>query len=100
MIDFVENTIDPNTGTLKMRGVFANEDEALTPGLHARIKLPMGKPYQALAIPERAIATNQGRKIAYVVDAKNAVHERPITLGPLEGEHASDHRWTSGRAIA
>lgn len=86
VIDFVDNTIDPNTGTLKIRGVFPNENEALSPGLHARIKLPMGKPYQAIAIPERAIATNQGRKIAYVVDDKNVVHERVLTLGPLEGE--------------
>jgi RND family efflux transporter MFP subunit len=86
VIDFVDNTIDPNTGTLKIRGVFPNENEALSPGLHARIKLPMGKPYPAIAIPERAIATNQGRKIAYVVDAENVVHERVLTLGPLQGE--------------
>ena len=76
----------PSTGTLKIRGVFQNENEALSPGLHARIKLPMGKPYTALAIPERAIATNQGRKIVYVVDDQNTVHERVLTLGPLEGE--------------
>ncbi len=86
VIDFVDNAVDPNTGTLKVRGVFANEDDALSPGLHARIKMPMGKPYQAIAIPERAIGTNQGRKIAYVVDAENRVQERPLTLGPLEGE--------------
>ncbi len=86
VVDFVENHIDPHTGTLKIRGVFPNKDEALAPGLHARIKLPMGEPYRALAIPERAIATNQGRKIAYIVDDENRVRERAITLGPLEGD--------------
>jgi RND family efflux transporter MFP subunit len=86
MIDFVENRIDESTGTLKVRGLFANEDSALAPGLHARIKLPMGQPYTALAIPDRAIATNQGRKIAYIVDKENRVRERAITLGPQQGE--------------
>jgi RND family efflux transporter MFP subunit len=83
-IDFVENRVDPGTGTLKVRGVFPNKDNALSPGLHARIKLPMGKPYKALAVTERAIGTNQGQKFVYVVNDKNEVVERPVTLGPLE----------------
>jgi RND family efflux transporter MFP subunit len=86
LLDFVDPSIDPKTGTLKVRGVFANEDDALSPGMHARIKMPIGKPYQALAIPDRAIGTNQGRKIVYVVDAQKQVRERPVTLGPLQGE--------------
>ncbi len=85
-IDFVENRVDESTGTLKVRGLFPNDDGALSPGLHAHIKLPMGQPYEALAIPERAIATNQGRKIAYIVDKENRVRERAITLGPQQGE--------------
>jgi membrane fusion protein, multidrug efflux system len=83
-IDFVENRVDPATGTLKVRGVFPNPKEALSPGLHARIKLPLGKPYKALAVTERAIGTNQGRKFVYVVNDKNKVVERPVTLGPLQ----------------
>jgi RND family efflux transporter MFP subunit len=86
VLDFVDPSIDPKTGTLKVRGVFPNTDDALSPGMHARVKMPIGKPYQALAIPDRAIGTNQGRKIVYVVDAQNQVRERPVTLGPLEGE--------------
>ena len=83
-IDFVENRVDPATGTLKVRGVFPNPKQALSPGLHARIKLPMGKPYKALAVTERAIGTNQGQKVVYVVNAKNEVVERPVTLGVLQ----------------
>ncbi len=75
-IDFVDNRVDPETGTLKVRGVFPNKDEALSPGLHARIKLPMGKPHQALMVTERAIATNQGANIVYVVNDKNEAVER------------------------
>lgn len=82
-LDFVENRIDPNTGTLKVRGVFPNADEALSPGLHAQIKLSLGKPYKALAVTERAIGTNQGQKFVYVVNDKNVVADRPVKLGPL-----------------
>jgi RND family efflux transporter MFP subunit len=83
-LDFVENRVDPNTGTLKVRAVFPNPQEALSPGLHARIKLPLGKPQKALAITERAIGTNQGRKFVYIVNDKHEVVERPVTLGTLE----------------
>jgi RND family efflux transporter MFP subunit len=83
-IDFVENRVDPSTGTLKVRGVFPNPKEALSPGLHARIKLPLGKPQKALAITERAIGTNQGRKFVYIVNDKHEVVERTVTLGTLQ----------------
>ncbi len=82
-INFIENKIDQKTGTLKLRAVFPNDDEAISPGLHARIKLPLGEPYKALAVPERAIGTRQGNKFLYVIDAKNEVAERPVTLGTL-----------------
>lgn len=83
-LDFVENRVDASTGTLKIRGVFPNPNQALSPGLHARIKLPLGKPYQALAVTERAIGTNQGQKYVYIVDDKNEVVERPVKLGLLQ----------------
>ncbi|MEX0677645.1 MAG: efflux RND transporter periplasmic adaptor subunit [Pirellulales bacterium] len=82
-VDFVETRVDPQTGTLKVRGVFPNKDEALSPGLHARIKISLGKPYKALAVTERAIGSNQGQKFVYVVNDKNEVVARPVKLGPL-----------------
>jgi RND family efflux transporter MFP subunit len=84
VIDFVENRIDPKTGTLKIRAVFPNKDNALSPGLHARIKLPLGQPQKALAVSERAIGSTQGQKFVYVVDDKNQVVERRVSVGPLE----------------
>jgi RND family efflux transporter MFP subunit len=85
VIDFVENRVDPKTGTLKVRGVFANKDEVLSPGLHARIELPIGKPHKALMVAERAIGTSQGQKFVYVVDDKNVVVARPVAVGLLQG---------------
>lgn len=80
-INFVDNRVDQSTGTLKLRAVFANENEALSPGLHAKIRMPLGKPYKALAVPERAIGTRQGMKYVFLVNDKNVVIERPVTLG-------------------
>lgn len=84
-LDFVENRIDPKTGTLKVRAIFANKDEALAPGSHARIEMPLGKPHKELLISERAIGTMQGQKYVYVVNDKNEAVYRPVKLGSLEG---------------
>jgi RND family efflux transporter MFP subunit len=85
VMDFVDNRIDPNTGTLKIRAVFENKDGALSPGLHARIELPLGKPHQAMMVLERAISSSQGRKYVYVVNDKNEAIERTVEVGLLQG---------------
>jgi RND family efflux transporter MFP subunit len=80
-INFVDNQINPRTGTLRLRGVFANDDEFLSPGYFVRIRLPIGKPHSALLVNERALESNQGQRILYVVDDKNAVVARDVELG-------------------
>ena len=82
-IDFVDNQVDPGTGTLRMRGVFANQDGALTPGLFARIRVPVGDPHKALLITDRAVDTDQGQKVVYVVGKDNVVDKRLVQLGGL-----------------
>ena len=82
-INFVDNQVNPQTGTLRLRGVFPNEDEALEPGYFARVRVIIGQPRSALLVTERAIDTDQGRKIVYVVNDKNEVVSRPISLGAL-----------------
>ncbi|SIO55855.1 membrane fusion protein, multidrug efflux system [Singulisphaera sp. GP187] len=82
-IDFVDNQVNPRTGTLRLRGVFPNKDEVLSPGLFARVRVPIGEPHPALLISERAIDTDQGQKIVYVVNNKDEVVARPIRLGAL-----------------
>ena len=82
-INFVDNQINPRTGTLRLRGVFANPDEALTPGYFGRFRVPIGVPHDALLVTDRAIDTDQGQKIVYVIDKCNKVVVRPIRSGAL-----------------
>jgi RND family efflux transporter MFP subunit len=82
-IDFVDNQVDPGTGTVKMRGVFANKDGLITPGLFVRISVPLGDPHKALLITDRAIDTDQGEKVVYVVNKDNIVEKREVQLGGL-----------------
>ena len=82
-INFADNQIAPKTGTLRVRGVFANEDDALQPGYFVRIRMPIGTSHPALLVPDRAIDNDQGRKVLRVVDEKNQVANRPIRPGAL-----------------
>jgi RND family efflux transporter MFP subunit len=85
-IDFVDNQVDPVKGTLRARAVLANADGVLTPGLFARVRLPLGEPYKALLVPARAVGADQGRKFVYVVNEKNVVESRPVTPGARDGD--------------
>src|SRR5216684_661571 len=82
-INFVDNQVNPKTGTLRLRGVFPNKDEALSAGYFARVRVPIGFPHQALLVSDRALDTDQGQKILYVVDTNNKVVSRPVRLGAL-----------------
>lgn len=82
-IDFLDNQINAKTGTLRVRGVFANPYEALSPGFFARVRVPIGYARKALLVSDRAIDNDQGQKILYVVSAKNEVVSRPIRVGAL-----------------
>lgn len=82
-IDFVDNQINPRTGTQRFRGTFPNPDDVLVPGLFARVRMPVSSPHPALLVTDRAIDTDQGQKIVYVVGDKNEVATRPIRCGAL-----------------
>jgi RND family efflux transporter MFP subunit len=87
-VNFVDNQVNPQTGTVRVRGVFANPNEpnkpeVLLPGYFARVRLLIGQTHRALLVTERAIDTDQGQKIVYVVNDKNEVVSRPISLGAL-----------------
>jgi membrane fusion protein, multidrug efflux system len=83
VIDFVDNQVDPGTGTLKMRGLFRNGDRALTPGLFARVRVPFGSCRRALLVTDRAVDTDQGQKVVYVADKDDVVEKRAVRLGRL-----------------
>ena len=82
-LEFVDNRIDPVTGSIRMRAVFANGDGRFTPGLFARIRLAAGSEGKANAvlISDRAIGTDQNNKFVVVVGEGNKTEFRPIKLG-------------------
>jgi RND family efflux transporter MFP subunit len=82
-INFVDNQVNPKTGTIRLRGVFPNKGEPLLPGYFGRVRLHIGRPHKALLVNERAIDTDQGQKVLYVVNEKNEVVMRPVQLGGL-----------------
>ena len=82
-MNFVDNQVNPKTGTLRCRGDFPNKQELLSPGYFCRVRVPIGFPYRALLISDRAIDTDQGQKIVYVIDKDNKVEVRSIRTGAL-----------------
>jgi RND family efflux transporter MFP subunit len=80
MVNFVDNQLNAKTGTIRLRGVFRNEDQLLAPGLFARVRVPIGHPHSALLVTERALDNDQGQKIVYVVDDKNEVTARSVKV--------------------
>ncbi|NMZ70572.1 membrane fusion protein, multidrug efflux system [Pseudomonas peli] len=85
-LDFLDNQVNPQTGTIRGRAVFDNRDGRFTPGLYARLKLVGSGQYAAALIKDEAVGTDLGKKFVLVLDKDNAVQYRAIELGPkLEG---------------
>lgn len=82
-LDFVDNRLNPNTGTIRARAVFDNREGRFTPGLSARLLLASGERAPAVLISERAITTDQTRKIVLVVGPNNIVQPREVKPGAL-----------------
>ena len=80
-IDFVDNQVNPSTGTIRGRAVFQNNEGAFIPGLFARIKLVGSATYEGILIDDKAIGTDLNSKFVLVLDENNTVQYRPITLG-------------------
>ncbi len=83
-MDFVDNRMDVSTGTLRGRAVIPNHDLSILPGQFGRVRLIGSSPYEALLIPDTAIATDQSRKIVFVVKDDDTVEARTVELGPLD----------------
>jgi multidrug efflux system membrane fusion protein len=82
-MDFVDNQLDPRTGTMRGRAVFPNPDLALTPGLFARVRLLGSGRHQALLLPDESIGTDQSDRFVLVVDGQGRVESRIVEPGPL-----------------
>ncbi|MBI1986211.1 MAG: efflux RND transporter periplasmic adaptor subunit [Rhodospirillales bacterium] len=86
-VNFVDNVFNRSSGTIRVRAVFPNPDLFIVPGQFGRVRAPVSKPHAATLIPEAAIASDQSRKIVYVVAADNTVGVKTITLGPrMDGD--------------
>ena len=91
-INFVNNQVNPTTGSILVRGVFPNHlpkggHRLLSPGMFVRVRLPIGQPYPALLVIDRAVGSDQqGLKYVYVLDKNNTAQPRHVTTGPLQDD--------------
>jgi membrane fusion protein, multidrug efflux system len=83
-VDFLDNRLDASTGTLRGRAVIPNKDLSILPGQFGRVRLIASVPYDALLVPDTAVATDQARKIVFVVRDDNTVEAKAVVLGPLD----------------
>jgi membrane fusion protein, multidrug efflux system len=82
-IDFLDNRLDQNTGTITARAVLPNPDLLLAPGLFARVRLPAGDKSKALMLPPEAVGNDLSQQFVFVVDDQNLAQYRKVTLGPI-----------------
>jgi RND family efflux transporter MFP subunit len=103
-IDFVDNQVNPATGTIRARGVFENPDKLMAPGFFARVRIPGAGEYDAVLVRDSAINSDQGRTFVLTVDEKNITVYRAVKIGPIidglrvirEGLKATDRVLVSG----
>ena len=81
-MDFVDNRLDPSTGTMRGRAVFENKDMWLTPGLFGRIRIMGSGMYKGVLVPDEAIASDQDRRVVFVVNPDNSVVMKAVRPGP------------------
>ena len=82
-VDFTDNTLDPRSGTIRIRATFANPDLFLTPGMFGDLRLPMAGTHRALLVPDTAISSDLTRKVVFVVTGGDVVATRAVELGAL-----------------
>ncbi len=84
-VDFTDNGISAQSGTIRARAVISNPEYFLTPGMFGNMRLTDGSPARALLVPDAAVRTDQARKVVYVVAADGTVSAREVTPGPRIG---------------
>jgi RND family efflux transporter MFP subunit len=82
-MNFLDNQMDPTTGTIGARAVFHNADLSLTPGLFIRLRLPGTARYRGVLIQDRAVGTDLDKRFVFIVTATRAIEYRAVTLGPI-----------------
>jgi RND family efflux transporter MFP subunit len=82
-LDFTDNAVDTASGVIRLRAVVPNADGFLKPGMFGQARLAGSGSYQAMLVPDAAVATDQSRRVVYVVAANGTVAPKPVQLGPL-----------------
>jgi RND family efflux transporter MFP subunit len=84
-LDFFDNQVNPQSGTIRLRAVFENGDRALVPGMFANLRVLADPPVQTLVVPDVAVQSDQGYKFVYVANAEDKVETRSIKIGRAHG---------------
>lgn len=82
-LDFSENRLDSQTGTMRVRARLANADGIMQPGMFGRITMPGSLPYEGILVPDEAIGADQDRRVVYVVDDTGTISAKPVRTGPI-----------------
>ncbi|WP_175724932.1 efflux RND transporter periplasmic adaptor subunit [Burkholderia ambifaria] len=99
-VDFLDNRLDPQTGTIRARVRLSNADHTFTPGLYARVQLVSGRAEDALLVDDKAVLTDQDRKYVYVIGAGDKALRRDVTIGrELDGERIVEKGLQSGDRV-
>lgn len=86
VIDFADNRVNPNTGTITIRGIFEDKENVLAPGLFVRLRFPGGPAYQAVLVPQEAIGVDQGQRYVLIVQADGTVDYRRVEPGAIQDD--------------
>lgn len=99
-ISFLDNTVDPTTGTIKLKGVFSNADKRLWPGQFVNILLTLTVQSDAIVVPSSAVQTGQAGTYVFVINDDLTVQSRPVTMGrSVEGETVIDSGLQAGEKV-
>ena len=99
-MDFVNNTVDPTTGTFQVRATVANAEHLLLPGQYAQVRLLLGTRPDAVLVPEQAIVEEQGGQSILVVGPDKKVQRRAVTTGPtFEGQRIIEKGLKAGEDV-
>lgn len=82
-LDFIDNRVDADTGTIQVRAVFANPERKILPGLFARIRIPVGQTDRALLVPDDALGRDQQGRFVLVANQENVTEYLPVKTGDL-----------------
>jgi RND family efflux transporter MFP subunit len=85
-LDYMDNNVDPLTGTLQVRGLLDNPDVQILPGMFVRIRVPTGDPNDVILVQDKAVGTDLNGKFVYTIKADKTVEQRMIQIAETVGD--------------